>query len=153
MSTEVTLDNNSSASGTNAGAQALILMQRSEFNQSEAATAQPSLLNIQSQQEPIHRDCLHQNMSSVSAVLTINPSYDMMTILRKTPFHVMQFLQEQKEYRIEVDKALQRKQKTQKIIISKERNFFNFDFSSGNQQIKPSFFFCTKQCVCLEKSL
>lgn len=84
MSTEVTLDNNSSASGTNAGARALISMQRSEFNQSEAATAQPSLLNIQSQQEPIHRNCLHQNMSSVSAVVTIHPSNDMMTIFKKT---------------------------------------------------------------------
>ena len=51
MSAEVTLDNNSSASGTNAGAQALISMQRSEFNPSVAATAQPSLLNIQLQQE------------------------------------------------------------------------------------------------------
>ena len=83
MSAEVTLDNNSSASGTNAGAQALILMQRLVFNQSVAATAQPSLLNIQSQQEPIHRDGLHHNMSTVSAVPTINPSNDMMTILKK----------------------------------------------------------------------
>ena len=88
MSTEVTLDNNSSTSGTNAGAQALISMQRLEFNQSVAATAQPSLLNIQSQQEPIHCNSLHQNMSTVSAVPTINPSNDMMTILKKTiPCH------------------------------------------------------------------
>ena len=49
MSAEVTLGNNSSTSGTNAGAQALIPMQRLVFNPSVAATAQPSLLNIQSQ--------------------------------------------------------------------------------------------------------
>ena len=80
MSAEVMLDNNSLASGTKTGAQALVSMQRVVFNPSVAATAQPSLLNIQLQQEPIHRDCLHQNMSTVSAVPTINPSNDMMTI-------------------------------------------------------------------------
>ena len=141
MSAEVTLDNNSSASGTNAGTQALISMQRSEFNHSVAATAHPSLVNIQSQQELIHCNCLHQNMSTVSAVPTINPSNDMMTIFKKTPFPVMEVLRTKREYQIDADKALPRKQKSQNIIISKERNFFNFDFSSRNQQIKPSFFY------------
>ena len=53
----------------------------------------------------------------------------------------MEVFKTQREYQIDADKALPRKQKSQNIIISKERNFFNFDFSSGNQLIKPSFFY------------
>ena len=53
----------------------------------------------------------------------------------------MEVLRMKREYQIDADKALPRKQKSQNIIISKERNFFNFDFSSRNQQIKPSFFY------------
>ena len=53
----------------------------------------------------------------------------------------MEVLKTKREYQIDANKALPRKQKSQNIIISKERNFFNFDFSSGNQLIKPSFFY------------
>ena len=53
----------------------------------------------------------------------------------------MEVLKTKREYQIDANKALPRKQKSQNIVISKERNFFNFYFSSGNKQIKPSLFF------------